>query len=283
MRYDYHMHFEKGSYDEEWVEGFFTAAKKRHLDEIGISEHSHTFPEFYELYRDSLVLDESPVGKFQQQWLKTNKFKYSIDEYFDFMKKLQKKHPHLKIGIEVCNFREQAPVAEILRRYPFDYVIGSVHYVWGWGFDFAEVKDEWQRHDLKDIYEAYVAETERLAATGLYDVLGHPFNLRLFKILPDFDVTDLLTRTAKALADANMAIDVNTGTMYRYPIAEISPYADFMRQAAAFKLPVIVDSDAHAPADCGKFHDEAVEYVKGFGYETTLCFTARQREIVPLN
>ena len=37
MRMDYHMHFEKGSYDEAWVEGFFEAAKKRGLAEIGIS------------------------------------------------------------------------------------------------------------------------------------------------------------------------------------------------------------------------------------------------------
>ena len=29
MKADYHMHFEKGSYDKEWVEGFFQAAKER--------------------------------------------------------------------------------------------------------------------------------------------------------------------------------------------------------------------------------------------------------------
>ena len=35
MKLDYHMHFEKGSYDEAWAEGFFEAAKRRGLDEIG--------------------------------------------------------------------------------------------------------------------------------------------------------------------------------------------------------------------------------------------------------
>ena len=44
MRFDYHMHFEKGSYDTEWAEGFFRAAEERHLDEVGFSDHSHTFP-----------------------------------------------------------------------------------------------------------------------------------------------------------------------------------------------------------------------------------------------
>ena len=64
MKIDYHMHFEKGSYDKAWVEGFFTAAKARGLAEIGISEHSHTFPEFKELYYEDLVLDDSFIGKF---------------------------------------------------------------------------------------------------------------------------------------------------------------------------------------------------------------------------
>ena len=78
MKIDYHMHFEKGSYDKDWVEGFFTAASQRGLSEIGISEHSHTFPEFRDLYYEDLVLDDSFIGRFQQQWLKANKFKYTL-------------------------------------------------------------------------------------------------------------------------------------------------------------------------------------------------------------
>ena len=246
MRTDYHMHFEKGSYDEEWAEGFFRAARQNRLDEIGISEHSHTFPEFRALYEESLILDDSDVGRFQRQWLKTNKFKYTMDEYFAFMAKLQQKH-RVKIGIEVCNLRDQKAVAEILAGRDFDYVIGSVHYIGGWGFDFIEIIEEWHRRDLEDIYRQYVEEIEKLAASGLYDILGHPFNLRLFKIVPDFDVTPYLEKAAQALAKADMAVDVNTGTMYRYPIGEISPYDEFMKIAAKYRLPMITTSDAHRP------------------------------------
>ena len=144
MRMDYHMHFEKGSYDETWVEGFFEAAKKRGLAEIGISEHSHTFPEFKDLYYEDLVLDDSFIGTFQQQWLKSNKFKYTLDEYFAFMHKLQQKH-RVKIGIEVCNFQDQAKVRDILKDYDFDYIIGSVHFLRGWAYDSSEIKAEWEK------------------------------------------------------------------------------------------------------------------------------------------
>lgn len=281
MRLDYHMHFEKGSYDEEWVEGFFRAAAERGLDEIGISEHSHTFPEFESLYYDDLVLDDSFIGAFQQKWLKSNKFKYTLDDYFAFMAKLRARH-NVKTGIEVCNFQNQAAVKEILDRYDFDYIIGSVHFIRGWAYDSAEIKAEWERHDLRDIYEWYTEEIEKLAAAGLYDVLGHPYNIRLFKILPDFDVTPYLERAVAALKKANMAVDVNTGTLYRYPIAEISPYPEFMRLAAAAALPVITTSDAHRPEDCGAYNAEAIDYVRSFGYTTTIQFDHRARTIVPL-
>ena len=79
-----------------------------------------------------------------------------------------------------------------------------------------------------------------------------------------------------------MVVDVNTGTKYRYPIEEISPYPEFMKVAAKYELPVIITSDAHKPEDCGNFNEEATEYVKGFGYTTTVRFDKRKREIVPL-
>jgi histidinol-phosphatase (PHP family) len=203
MKIDYHMHFEKGSYDKAWVEGFFQAAKERGLAEIGISEHSHTFPEFKELYYEDLILDDSAMGTFQQKWLKSNKFKYTLDDYFRFMAELRKEHT-VRTGIEVCNFQDQEKVKDILKDYDFDYVIGSVHFLHGWAYDCSEIIAEWQKHSLQDISEWYTEEAEKLADSGLYDVLGHPFNIRLFKFLPEFDVTPYLERVAKAMKKANM-------------------------------------------------------------------------------
>lgn len=282
MRIDYHMHLEYGDYDETWVQGFFDAAKSRKLDEIGFSEHTHTFPDFEQLYYDDLIVDASPTGIFQRKWLQTNKFKHTIQDYFDFAHRLQERHA-VKIGVEVCNFRDQAAVKKILDAWDFDYRIASVHFLFGWAYDTKALIDEWQRRDLRAIWAEYTSEVERLAASGLYDVLGHPFNIRLFKFFPTFDVTEYLERVAVALKNADMAVDVNTGTMYRYPVAEISPYADFMKVAAAYELPIIITSDAHNPEDCGRFHDEAVEYVRAFGYDKVLRFDKRQREFVALN
>jgi len=282
MRFDYHMHLEYGSYDEDYAEGFFRAAAERGVDEIGFSEHAHTFPEFEQLYYDDLILDDSFVGAFQRKWLKTNKFKYTLDEYFSFIEKLRKKHKVLA-GIEVCNFQDQEAAAKILRAYPFDYIIGSVHFLRGWAYDTAAIKAEWDNHPLTDIYEWYAQEAEKLAAAGLYDALGHPFNIRLYRYFPDFDVTPYLARVARAMKAADMIVDLNTGTYYRYSIEEFSPYPDFMRMANACGLPIITTSDAHKPEDCARYNEEAVQYARSFGYREQIRFTgARGRERVAL-
>lgn len=282
MKLDYHMHFEKGDYDVEWVRGFFEAAEKRGLSEIGISEHTHTFPEFESLYYDDLILDDSFVGEFQKKWLKSNKFKHTLEDYFSFMAKLRGLGYNVKTGIEVCNFQNQAKVKEILDKYDFDYVIGSIHFLKGWAYDSSEIMSEWENHSLEEIYEWYVQEVEHLCASGLYDLLGHPFNIRLFKHIPDFDVTPYLIRAAEALKKAGMGIDVNTGTYYRYPIAEISPYPDFMKIAAQYGLPAITSSDAHQPGDCGSYNDEAREYLRSFGYKEIIQFSHRKRTMISL-
>ena len=279
MKIDYHMHFEYGSYDLEWVQGFFESAKKNGVSEIGISEHSHGFIEFKDLYYEELILDDSVVGSYQAKWLEKNKFKYSLKDYFKFMQMLKEKGYPVKIGIEICNFKNQEKVKAIIKDYEFDYIIGSVHFLNGWGYDFADIKQVWNDFSLQDIYKWYAEGITNLAQSGLYDVLGHPFNIRLFKNIPEFDVKPILEQVATVLKEANMVIDINTGTLYRYPIEEISPYPDFLQVAKKYDLPIITSSDAHKPEDCGRYIDEAIDYAKTFGYDSSIIFTNRQRSI----
>ena len=124
MLMDYHMHFEFGQYDEEWVKLFFEQAKKMGLKEIGITEHTHGFKEFKDLYYDELILDDSEIGEFQKQWLEQKtKFCHTLDEYRDFINMLKSKGYPVKMGLEVCNFRNQEKVAELLSNYEWDYLI----------------------------------------------------------------------------------------------------------------------------------------------------------------
>mgnify|MGYP003614688702 CR=1 FL=1 len=102
-------------------------------------------------------------------------------------------------------------------------------------------------------------------------------NLRLFKKLTKKNVDDLLEKTAEALKENNMAIDINTGTYYRYPINEISPYEDFMKLVKKYEIPVILSSDAHEPGHAGFMIKEAAEYALSFGIDKFLRFDKKKR------
>lgn len=279
MLIDYHMHFEYGTYDEEWVKGFFESAKKNSVDEIGISEHTHGFTEFKDLYYKDLILDDSFVGEFQKKWLKNNKFKCSLKDYYDFIQMLKDKNYPVKFGIEVCNFQDQEVVAKILNKYDFDYRIVSIHFIEGWAYDSGKIKAEWDNKNVYDVYEKYVEEIEKVCYTKNYDVLGHPFNLRLYGHYPKQNMEKLLERAVIALKENDMAIDINTGTLYRYPIKEISPYPEFMKMAKKHNVPIILSSDAHQPHHAGNYIKEAAEYAKSFGYKEFISFDKRKRTI----
>lgn len=267
MLRDYHMHWEFGSYDEEYVKKFFEQAEKMGLEEIGITEHTHGFKEFESLYYDELILDDSEIGKFQGEWLKQKtKFCHTLDEYQSFVQELKDKGYPIKIGLEVCNFRNQEKVREILNNYKWDYLIVSIHYINGWGFDFSALKHHFNDKPLKDIWKDYANEIKLVAKTKYYDVLGHPFNLRMFKNIPKKEeVAEILENTAKILKDNNMIVDINTGTEHRYPIKEITPYPDFMKLVKKYNIPVILSSDAHYAEHVGYKIKEAKEYAEKFG------------------
>jgi histidinol phosphate phosphatase hisJ family len=279
MLNDYHMHFEYGSYTDEFVNPFFEQAKKMGLNEIGITEHTHGFKEFKELYYDELILDDSEVGNFQKKWLEQKtKFVHTLDEYKDYIDSLKKRGYPVKWGIEVCNFKNQKKAQEILSKYEFDYLIVSIHFIKGWGFDFSALKHKFLDENLTQIWRDYAKEIEAVANTGYYDILGHPFNLRLFKNIPNpSEVEDLLKNTAQVLKKNNMIVDVNTGTSYRYPIKEITPYKDFMKYVKEYDIPVILSSDAHYSEHVGMNIKEAAEYVKKFGIDEIVTFDKRKR------
>ncbi len=282
MLIDYHMHFEYGEYDENWVKLFFDQAYKMGIHEIGITEHTHGFKEFKDIYYEELILDESETGKFQRKWLDNpkSKFVHTLDEYRDFINYLKGKGYPVKLGLEVCNFRNQEKVQEILSKYEWDYLIVSIHFIKGWGFDFDVLKHKFLEGNLQNIWEDYAKEIEAVVNTGFYDILGHPFNLRLFNNIPDKkSVEGLLERTARLLKEKDMSVDINTGTFYRYPVKEITPYGDFMEYVKEYKLPVILSSDAHHPEHVGMKIKKAAEYALKYGIDEIATFDKRKRII----
>ena len=197
---------------------------------------------------------------------------------------LQREYAEIKIklGIEADFIpRYQEQLAKILADYEFDYVLGSVHFVDGWGIDDRRYIDNFADYDIDDIYQRYFSLLRQAAASGLFDVLAHPDLIKKYNFRPKGDLTETYQETAAAIAAAGIAIEVSSGGL-RKPVKEIYPAQDFLNICGAANIPVTTGSDAHHPDEVGRDFDLLSESLEQAGYKEISAFTARKRESVEL-
>ncbi|HZL06875.1 MAG TPA: histidinol-phosphatase HisJ family protein, partial [Coriobacteriia bacterium] len=172
-------------------------------------------------------------------------------------------------------------VARLVTRYPFDLVLGSVHYIDGWAFDDPERQDGYGAWDTLALWERYFADVARAAATGLIDVLGHVDLVKKFGFVPTEDLADLYRRASEAIAASGVTVEINTAGL-RKPCAEMYPGQELLTELVRHGVPLTVGSDAHSPEDVGANWHEARRAILDAGGATVSVFRLRRREEVAL-
>jgi histidinol-phosphatase (PHP family) len=282
FRADYHVHIEKGPYTPEWLERFAAVARQEGLQELGLSEH---LCDFYEGQKASGAWwEEEPEAEdreYSRQWWQ-GRPRCALSEYVAFV---QDTHPEgitLRLGVEVDYFPQ---AEEALRRlvavYPFDFVLGSVHWLGGWGFDHLNRLERWQGRDVDEVYRRYFAGLCRAARSGLFDVLAHADLVKIAGHRPSFDPTPLYVEAAQAIATAGVAVEVSTAGLHK-PVHELYPAEAFLRLLCEHGVPITLASDAHRPEDVGRDFDAAVTLARRCGYTRVCRFSRRGREEMPL-
>ncbi|WP_034385019.1 histidinol-phosphatase [Deinococcus sp. YIM 77859] len=175
-----------------------------------------------------------------------------LAEYVDTVREVQAEFAGrltVRLGLE-ADFHPGTErfVERVLNAYPWDYVIGSVHYLGAWGFDNPEFAAEYEARDLGELYRDYYALVAGAAQTGLFDSVGH---LDLPKKFGHRDPDgSAALRALDVIAAAGLALDFNTAG-WRKPVAEAYPSPELTRAAAERGLPFVLGSDAHAPGEVG--------------------------------
>jgi histidinol-phosphatase (PHP family) len=260
---DYHMHTPLCKHAVGEPEEYARRAVERGVEEIGFSDHGPMPPEYDPDFR--MREAEYPA-------------------YVDMVSRCRKAFPNLSIrlGLE-ADFHPgtEGYVRDVIARYPFDYVIGSVHYLGDWGFDNPENVHRFEGRDLHALYAQYYELVARLARTGLYDIVGHPDVIKKFGHRPQRDYEALERGALEAVAAAGMALDVNTSGLRR-PAKEIYPSPRILRAACRMGIGITFGSDAHEPRLVGEAFDQAVALAKEAGYTHFRRYVQRRFELVPL-
>jgi histidinol-phosphatase (PHP family) len=177
----------------------------------------------------------------------------------------------------------EAQLERILGRYDWDYVIGSVHFLDGWGFDDSRYLAGFADWDIDKLYAYYFSVVADSADTGYFDTIGHcdlvkKFGHRPAKLPLDAQYADLARRFARA----GVCVEVNSAGL-RKPVGEIYPHQALLRAMHAAGVPVTLGSDAHAPGEVAADFQASVALLREIGYTSFTRFARRTRADVALD
>ena len=199
-----------------------------------------------------------------------------VDDYVAGVQALAREYAadlHIVLGVEADYFESaEADLAATLAMYPFEYVIGSIHFLSdGFGFDQGRHHDEYLRRGVDSVYLDYYRLVQKAAASGLFDVAAHLDLPKKFGDLPvDAEAVTAAAGTAlRAVRAAGMALEINTSG-WRRPVGEAYPAPNLLVRAAELGIPLTFGSDAHRPTEVASDFGRAVELARSAGYTQTL-------------
>ncbi|MGI6450317.1 MAG: histidinol-phosphatase HisJ family protein [Desulfitobacteriia bacterium] len=201
-------------------------------------------------------------------------------EHFNFalLRKAAEEYPELqvRIGLEV-DYREEREeeIARRINTYPFDYVIGSVHQIGDWLFDYPEEAINHRKRDADDLYQEYFFLVEKAVNSGLFDIIGHLDLIKIYQVRPRTDVRILAASVLKAIKEHGLVVEVNTNGRYK-PVQEFYPEDKLLKLINEMGIAFTLGSDAHAPGAVGRDLDEACGLLKSLGVKEVTSLTARQ-------
>jgi histidinol-phosphatase (PHP family) len=255
---DYHMHLrdeeERIDHTVEAIERYLETAAVRGVDEIGFSEHVYYFVQ-------TLPLWTVPY--------QTERCVYDLETYVAAVVEAKSRGLPVKLGLEVDYVRgREEETRELLAPYPWDYLLGSVHFIDGLGVDGAPRMVD--QIGVEQTWRLYFHELAAAAASGLFDVLAHPDLVKIWGMRPaQPDYSPLL-----ASLDG-VCLEVSSAGV-RKPVGELYPDLDLLRLAFTAGVPVTFASDAHLPRLVGEDFDRVVALARAAGYESVTVFDRRE-------
>lgn len=189
--------------------------------------------------------------------------------------------PVLLGGEADCLPGQEDAVAELAAAYPFDYLIGSVHFLDGWAFDHPAEVAGFDGRDVRELYEAYFGRVMGAMETGLFDVVGHIDLIKKFGHRPEGDWSELVERVCGVAAERGVCVEINTAGIDK-PVGEQYASAEFVGKCFEHGVPIAFGSDAHAPGEVGRYFPRVVALARAAGYESYAYFERRERSQRPL-
>ena len=287
---DYHLHlWEHGprplETTLEQVAAYCEHASAHGVTEIALTEHLFRFRQADAVlggwWRDEP--DEALRAGMARFWEEEQGG--DLDQYVEVALAAKAEGLPVVLGLEVDHYAGRMhEVADLLDGYPFDVLLGSVHWIGAWGFDngaepaFAA---EWDVRSVETVWEQYTVALEELADSGVCDVLAHPDLCKITgrrPAVPD----EFHDRMAEAAARSGMAAEVSSAG-WRKPVGEAYPASALLARFRKAGVPVTTASDAHNLSRVAERRGDIAGLLHDAGYDELTAYRARSARPVPLS
>lgn len=268
MYTDYHLHSHFSCDSKNNLNQICQYALQQGLSEIAITDHvDYSYPE-----------------------PKPNHAIGDLEQYIEVLQYFQERYRGeltIRIGVEIgMNPRCFEAAERLVRSYPFDFVIGSVHEANGLAVSrrpFFEGKTK------IDAYVAYYeAILDNIRQFQEFDVLGHldyckRYCPEPYEIGDQLLAQELINEILQSLINQGKGIEINTSG-FRHKSQICMPHPDIIAQY--HKLGgrrITIGSDAHHPQYIGLKVKETQEILKNTGFTHISTFNQRKEILLPLS
>ncbi len=207
-------------------------------------------------------------------------FVFEPDKYFRELSKLKEKYAgriDVRIGVEIGLQPHLGTFyKELTSRYPFDFVIGSLHIVKGMDPYFQEIFKEYG--DTKGYRMAFEEMLEDIKNIDSFDVLGHidyvtRYGLHKTEEYSYRKYSDILDEILKTVIEKEKGIEMNMSG-FKYGLEVCHPHTDVLKRYKELGGEIItVGADGHKPKQVAYDYEKAADILKmcGFKYYTEFC------------
>ena len=286
---DYHLHLwphteSSVSFQLDQIAAYCDEAARHGVTEVAITEHASRFVD---------VL--SAVGPFWQRWgheptspvlaeYLDFHARNSLERYVELAQAAKDEGLPVKIGLEVDYYEDQMDVVStLLAQYPFDVLIGSIHWLGTWQFDDIDNEvhmHEWTVRDLDRCWTDYARAIDELCAAEAVDVLAHPDLIKVAGHFPS-NTAEFWDQMADSAARAGVSMECSSAG-WRKPVAEQYPARGFLDRLVARGLTFTTASDAHHLERVGERANDLAELLEACGVHELATYSGRRRQMTPL-
>jgi histidinol-phosphatase (PHP family) len=262
------------------LESYCETAAARGISQIAITEHSHRFTRISDRVLPEWRRPTTGVVAEATDHVLAVEGGADLDAYVAALLAGQDAGLPLLVGLEVDFLPGAMPaMAEVLGDYPFDVLLGSVHWLDEWLFDaygtdaFAA---QWQERDTDTVFAQYVDSVLELARTGIVDVLAH---LDVIKVAGHKAprLREHEARLVTGLSDADVVVEFSSAGLREPVVADTYPSRQLLDALLDVGIGLTTASDAHDVDQIGLGFEVLTDALDARGVDQLTTFRRREK------